>query len=429
METRRLSNAFIFEQPEKTPRGSVLYDHHLRLVGKSRLADFAGFLMPLWYSSITAEHQAVRTGAGIFDCTHMGVLEITGVDAAGLLEIVTTNFINDLQVGRARYAYILDAAGNVLDDIIVYRRGREKFMVVVNAVNEPKIKAYFSALQTGQAVIDPANPAANFKYNHMIRDMRDTSTGDDCRVDIAVQGPASQELIFSVINDETIRQAIGQLKPFAFIEADVGGIDCVISRTGYTGAKVGFELFIHPQKAGELWELLLQNAADFDAVPCGLGARDSLRVEAGLPLYGHELAGEYEISPFEAGYGWAVKLDKKFFIGKNAVQQRARDYNNIVVRLEVSGERGVRPVRQNDSVLNDTGDYLGPVLSCANTGKKQIALAYVGKDAVKENDSIGIYYLARNDRQIQQGRKQKAQKGDVLKADITGVVLSRFAKF
>jgi len=429
MKNSKLSNTFLFEQPEKSSTGSVLYQCHLKLIDKSRMADFAGYLMPLWYKSISAEHKAVRETAGLFDCTHMGIFEIAGSDAEVYLNLVTTNNVEKLQSGRAQYSYILDASGNIFDDIIIYRREREKFMVVVNAANEAKIKAYFSALQTGQAMIDPAKPATKLKYSPEIRDMRDTSSGGDSRVDIAIQGPASEKILFSIIEDKSARSLIEQLKPFCFIQTSVAGIDCIISRTGYTGAKIGFELFVHPEKGIESWDLLLKTSKEFSGLPCGLGARDSLRIEAGLPLYGHELAGKYNISPFEAGYGWAVKLEKEFFIGKEAVLQKAKDYNNKVVRLELPGQRGVRPVRQNDCVIDDNDKCVGFVLSCANTGEKQVALAYVSKDSVKENDSIGMYYLARNQRQIKQSRKESAKIGDSLKADITGIVLSRFEKF
>jgi glycine hydroxymethyltransferase len=424
-----LMGAFIFEPSPAAPVGSVLYNAHLKLVSQARLADFAGYLMPLWYSSITAEHRAVRRRAGIFDCTHMGIFEVAGKDAVGFLNTLTTNQITNLRKGYAQYSYILDAAGNVLDDIIVYRRGASKFMVVVNAANEPKIKAYFEALLQGQAPIDADHPSRTLKYKPKIRDMRDAATGTDCRVDIAVQGPASLGIIRSATADATVHKRIERLKPFRFIEASLDGIDCIISRTGYTGAETGYELYVHPQRAAALWNLLLKNAELFGGVPCGLGARDSLRIEAGLPLYGHELNGDLNISPFEAGYCWAVKLGKEFFVGKAAMQQRAKEYNMKVVRLELPGEKGVRPVRRKDCVLNTAGKCVGQILSCANTGEKQYALAYAVRQSLSENDAAGIYYLARNDRQAEEGRKKAVRKGQVLQADIKGTVLCRFAKF
>jgi len=310
------SGEFFFKNNEKAAIGSVLYEQHLKLIEKNRLAEFAGYLMPLWFSSISAEHNAVRESAGLFDCTHMGVLEFAGENAGDFLNTVATNDIGRLKIGSAQYSYVLDAAGNVLDDIIIYRRLQDKFMVVVNAANEPKIKAYLKALQNNEAVLDVENPTRKLGYKPVIRDMRDTGGGSDCRVDIALQGPVSMDLLLSIIRQKDSKERLRNLKSFQLIEIELEGIDCIISRTGYTGAKVCYELFVHPEKAAELWELLLEKGEPLGAVPCGLGARDSLRIEAGLPLYGHELAGEFNISPFEAGYGWAVKLEKDFFIGR-----------------------------------------------------------------------------------------------------------------
>jgi len=429
LKESKLSGEFVFELPEPEPIGSVLYREHLKLTDKSRMAAFAGFLMPLWYSSISAEHKAVRQAAGIFDCTHMGVLEVAGADAAGFLNSVTTNEIGNLAVGGAQYCYILDAAGNILDDIITYRRTGDKFMMVVNAANEPKIKAYLEGLINDEVVIDADRPSRKLEYKPAIRDMRDSNTGSDCRVDIALQGPASMNILFVLTKDRKVRERIENLKPFQFIEAAVEDIDCIISRTGYTGAKIGFELFVHPEMAPQLWDMILQNGRSLGLIPCGLGARDSLRIEAGLPLYGHELAGEFNISPFEAGYGWAVKLQKEFFIGKRAMEARARAYDMKVARVQLPGARGIRPIRQNDGVLNKDGKCIGFCLSCAKVGEKQVALVYVERQAIKEDDPVGIYYLARSQSQVRKGRKESVEKGQNLEADIVGTEVSRFKKF
>ena len=158
MQGSTSAGQFVFEQRATEPGPSVLYDEHVKLTSKSHIAAFAGYLMPLWYSSIAEEHRAVRERAGLFDCTHMGVLEVSGADAAEFLNLVTTNEVPSLKIGRARYGYILDAAGNVLDDIIIYRRGETNFMVVVNASNEPKIKFYLHELMEGRAAVDTEHP-------------------------------------------------------------------------------------------------------------------------------------------------------------------------------------------------------------------------------------------------------------------------------
>ena len=319
-----VTGRFSLEENRKTAVGSVLYEQHLKRTGKNRIAEFAGYLMPLWFSSISAEHNAVRESAGLFDCTHMGVLEFKGNDAQDFLNIITTNDVGRLRYGSAQYSYILDATGNILDDVIIYRRSEDRFMVVVNAANEAKIKAYLGALQNNEAAIDIGDPTRKLEFEPVIRDMRDCNSGSDCRVDIALQGPVSMEFLLSIVEDEKMKRQVRNMKPFTLVENELDGYNCIISRTGYTGAKIGYELFVHPDRAAELWALLLEKGKSFGIVPCGLGARDSLRIEAGLPLYGHELAGEFDISPFEAGYGWAVKLEKEFFIGQAAMHRRSK---------------------------------------------------------------------------------------------------------
>ncbi len=149
-----VSGRFVFQEINKTPSGTVLFEQHLMRIEKSRMADFAGYLMPLWFSSISAEHKAVRESAGLFDCTHMGVLEFDGEHAQDFLDAITTNNIKTLKIGCAKYSYILDAAGFVLDDIIIYRRKENNFMVVVNAANKTKIQAWLKALQNEETIID-----------------------------------------------------------------------------------------------------------------------------------------------------------------------------------------------------------------------------------------------------------------------------------
>jgi len=402
---------------------SVLYQCHLSLAQKSRLAPFAGYLMPLWYSSISSEHQAVRQAAGIFDCTHMGIIEISGRDAEDFLNLIATNDASTLQKGGAQYSYILDAQGHVLDDIIVYRRSRENFMVVVNACNEQKIKMYLAALQNGSVCIDQNNPGRTVPRRVEIRDMHNINGGEDYKVDMAVQGPVSLELL-SCLADDKQRAELANLKSFAFVEGLIGGTECIISRTGYTGAKVGFELFVHPAAATVLWRKLLEKGKDLGVLPCGLGARDSLRIEAGLPLYGHELAGPFDISPFEAGYGWAVKLDKEFFIGKDAVAERAQKMQMQVARIELPGQKGIRPVRQDDCVVNAKSECVGWVLSCAKVDDTQIALAYVKKNAAVEGAELAVHYMPRK-----ANHSQRTQLGVTIESDITGNVVSRFARF
>jgi glycine cleavage system T protein len=420
---------FNFSLPELPPKKTCLYDSHLRLTDKSRLAPFAGYLMPLWYSSISKEHAAVREKAGLFDCTHMGTLDVTGKDAIEFLNLISTNEVHKLADGAAQYSYILDAAGNVLDDIIVYRRSADKFMVVVNAANKDKIEAYITALQNGSAIIDAENPKRKCDLKVSVLRTDIAEAGKDAKVDIALQGPVSADVISDLLANKEEKGKLANLKPFHFMETKAAGIDVIIARTGYTGSKVGFELFVHPDNAPALWDLILEKGGPLGVEPCGLGARDSLRVEAGLPLYGHELDGEYDISPFEAGYGWAVKLEKDFFIGIAAMKRRAASYDMEIVRLELPGQKGIRPARQNDGVLDSNGKCLGWILSCAGVGQSQFAISYVIRGALEEAQNVGIYYLARSQGQVGQGKKQKINKMEILSADLSGKVVSRFAKF
>jgi glycine hydroxymethyltransferase len=406
----------------------VLYDEHIKRTNKSHICAFAGYLMPLWYSSIVEEHRAVRERAGLFDCTHMGVLEVSGDDAAAFLQATTTNDVVSLPVGRARYGCILDAAGNVLDDIIVYRRGETNFMVVVNAANEPKIKFYLYELVKGQVVVDADHPKRRLQYRPAIGDMRDPSRAQDRRVDIALQGPASVDTLAKLTDDASVVRRLSELKGFAFVEERLAGIDCLICRTGYAGSKVGFELFADPEQTPRLWNLILEAGQPLGVMPCGLGSRDSLRIEAGLPLYGHELNGKFNISPIEAGYGWAVKLEKDFFVGQSAMRRVAQTYEMEIARLELPATRGIRPIRQDDAIL-DAEVCVGWVLSAAKVDEKQYALAYVDRRAVREDKELGLYYLARSAGQVEQGRLQVVEKGRKLAADLAGTVVSRFAKF
>jgi len=416
---------FIFSAPKTDAVGSFLYEEHIKRVPHSRLAAFAGYLMPLWFSSIADEHRAVRENAGLFDCTHMGMLTLSGPEAQGFLNTVATNDVGQLEPGKAQYSYILNAQGQVLDDIIVYQRQQEDYLLVVNAANTSKIKAYLAGLLQDELMIDMDSPERSIGFRPALCDLHtDVENG---LVDIALQGPKSFEILCAVLHASD-RDAAMNLKPFQLVQSRIHDIPCIVSRTGYTGASLGVELLVHPAQAGVLWNQLLQQGESAGLLPCGLGARDSLRIEAGLPLYGHELAGEFDISPFAAGYPWAVKLTKDFFIGKAAMTKLAETCTETVVRLEIPGGRGVRPVRQHDPVLSPDGACRGWILSSASCGNKQIALAYVDK-ALAASTEVGLYYLARSAGQLKQGRKQSANKQEILTSDLSGVIATRFAKF
>lgn len=371
----------------------------------------------------------MRKRAGLFDCTHMGVLQFEGMLAENFLQFTTTNNIERLTDGKAQYGFFLDEQGHVLDDIIVYRRDEERYMMVVNAANEPKIKKWLASLKAGMEIKDAYGEIRGVPVLPDIVDLRHESMGPATRVDLALQGPASLELVTRLVDHKTARDRLPELRPFNFVETTLQGFEVILSRTGYTGAAMGFEIFAAGEQAGQVWDAILEGGADLGVLPCGLGARDSLRIEAGLPLYGHELAGKFAISPFEAGYGWAVKLDKDFFIGKGVMGENNESFVMTVARLEIPGRKGIRPVRENDAVLNGHGNCVGWILSSAKSGDSQIALAYIGRDSVSTGEEIGLYYVARNQRNIDQGKVENAEKGQSLDADIEGKVIERFAKF
>jgi len=429
LQTYTTVGRFTFEAGERTPVGSVLLEEHLKLTDRSHMAPFAGYLMPLWYSSISNEHRAVRESAGLFDCTHMGALEVTGPQARPFLNTVSTNHVDKLAPGRAQYGQVLDAAGAVIDDIIIFCRSDDCFMVVVNAANDAKVQAYFSALTSGKLVIDPDDEQRTLDHRPAVRDMRNVTMLGDCRVNLALQGPRAVSVLKAAGADDALAEQLMVLAPFHFVEGEIGGIDCLISRTGYTGAQVGFEVFVHPARAVEMWRRLLHKGVPVGLVPCGLGSRDSLRVEAGFPLYGHELAGRHNISPIEAGYGWAVKLDKPFFVGKTVMAAHAAEYDMQVMRGELPGDKGIRPAKPDDGVLDANGRCIGWVTSCAHAGRRQCALLYVERGALREGDTFGVYYAARRSSQAAQGRKEAVGRDEMLTADISGTVVSRFAKF
>ncbi|MCD4830937.1 MAG: glycine cleavage system aminomethyltransferase GcvT [Anaerohalosphaeraceae bacterium] len=408
------SQKFEFESPVLPPQTSALYRKHTALAAKSRIVPFAGYLMPLWYSSIAAEHSAVREKAGLFDCTHMGVLGFKGDGAEWFLNVLATNEVTALVDGKAQYSYILDTAGNILDDIIVYRKKANDFMVVVNAANESKIKAWLPIVKDYLG--------ATTEQLEII-DLKD-SANPQAKVDLALQGPASAECLSKITGEKT-----ENIKPFTFIKSKIDGVEVIISATGYTGAKTAFEIFVHPAKAPAIWDRILETGASDGIVPCGLGARDSLRIQAGFPLYGHELAGELNISPFAAGYRWAVKLKKEFFIGQDAIRQTAESFTQQVSRIELPGQKGIRPAREADGILDSQGLCIGSVLSCAGDGKNQIAMALINKAAATTGNDIGLYYLARSQSQLRQGKKDCVNLGEKLTPDIQGRIVSRFEKF
>jgi glycine hydroxymethyltransferase len=358
----------------------------------------------------------------------MGVLEVAGKGAERFLDLVTTNYVPRLRDQQCQYSYVLDPSGGVMDDIIVYRRGAERFMVVVNAANAEKILTWFQAVNARDVMIDDDDARMEVDATPAIRDLKHPSAGADRRVDLAFQGPRSLEVLAQVCDRPDLARRLAQLDRFEMAEGTVGaGIDLVIARTGYTGEEQGFEVFVHPDRARELFLLLLERGASVGVKPTGLGARDSTRTEAGFPLYGHELAGSLDISPFGAGYPGFVKLHKPFFVGREATLRREAERRSEIVRLELAGAQ-VRAVRPGDPVVDGRGRCVGSITSACYVGASQIALAYVERDSLREGARVAVFTLPRDGKSLAAEKaKDRLGTGDRVLLPIDGKVLPRFA--
>lgn len=408
-------------------RRTALHAEHQRL--GARLVPFAGWEMPVWYTSIAEEHRAVRVAAGLFDLAHMGVLEVSGPGAGRFLDLLTTNYVPALEVGKAQYSYLLDPDGGVVDDILIYRRsagpGGERYLLVVNAVNAEKVAAWLKAARSREYVVDRGRPDREVDAQPTIRDLRDPSSGEDRRVDLALQGPRSLAVLEAAIAEPGFREAVGRLSRFELVEGEVAGLPVLVSRTGYTGERLGFELYVHPERAVDLWRLLLDRGADLGLRPIGLGARDSLRTEAGFPLYGHELAGQHAISPFGAGYPGFVKLHKPFFVGRQAAIAAEDSRRSVVVRFRMN-ERGVRMARPGDPVVERRGECVGYVTSCAAVDGLQIGLAYVSRSVAAVGTPLGIFALGGSTRARPEKPKADLEPGDRVLIPEGATVVPRF---
>ena len=356
--------AFSWDEEENSQlQRTALYDTHVALGGK--MVPFAGWEMPVQYSSIMEEHLATRTAAGLFDVSHMGVFQAEGPDAMAFLDSVCGNDISSLEIGQSCYTHFLDPNAAVIDDLIVYRRALEKFLVVVNASNNDKDWAWLIAVKNGTVRVDNQNPTAvAFGRNVILQNLRDIEAGKEMRVDIALQGPKSRDILLKLGTDPISAAKIKNLGRSELCEAVVGGYDLVISRTGYTGENISFELFIHPEKSVAFWNDLLKVGAQAGLKPCGLGARDSLRTEYGLPLYGHEMAGPYNATVGEAGFAYFVKTYKPWFIGRDAFLEQEKNRKTELIRFRFAEQR-TKKAHSGDPVLNEKGKVIGRVTSCA----------------------------------------------------------------
>ncbi len=401
-----------------------LYENHVKLGAK--IIPFAGWEMPVWYTSVTEEHLATRKAAGLFDVSHMGVYQAEGPDAVTFLDSVCGNDIAALEIGKSCYTHFLDTEANVIDDLLVYRRQKEVYLVVVNASNDDKDWAWLNAVKDGKVMVDSLRPGASaFGKNVVLRNLRDRSAGAEMRVDIALQGPKSRDILLALGVDPETRKRIMKLKRTELCEAIVGEFDLVVSRTGYTGEKMAFELFIHPDHAPAFWDALVKAGESMGLKPCGLGARDSLRTEAGLPLYGHEMGGDLNLGVSDANFGSFVKTYKPWFIGRDTYLAKDAKRKGIVIRFRFQ-EKGVRMAHNNDPVLDKKGKVIGVVTSCAIDSEGFLTgQAYIEEKSNEDGAVIYIYQGAPDN--IGKQPNQLTQ-GDRVKLPSPALIISRFAK-
>ena len=414
---------FRYEEQEAEKRETPLCEEHLKLGAK--MVSFAGWKMPVSYTGVGEEHRAVRETAGLFDVAHMGVLEISGKHAASFLDTVITNYIRWIKQGESQYAHILGPDARILDDVMMYCRGRDLYMMVVNAVNEKKIWTWLNAVNSGKYLIDRDYPGKEIEGKVRLRNLKDASSGKDQRIDLALQGPNSLAILKKLAQKEEAKRKLVRIKPGEFIETELAGVEVLISWTGYTGEDVGFEIYLHPKNASLIWNLLLDEGKEFGIKPVGLGARDSTRIEAGLPLYGHELAGRYDIGSIGAGYGSFVKLHKPYFIGKKPFLEREAERKMEVVRFQMKSG-GVRPVKLGDPVVAAKGGYVGHVTSCALVKGIQLGLAYIDRNYVNEGTEVRIFPLPWDGKSPPERAKDKFILGDKVLLSHEAVFLSRF---
>src|SRR5438309_9282942 len=327
-----------------------LYEQH-RAMG-ARLVEFSGWEMPVQYSSILEEHEAVRTRAGLFDVSHMGEFKVEGAGALPFLQYLVPNDVSRLSIGQALYTQLCLPDGNTIDDLIIYHLADEHYMLVVNAGNIEKDFAWVE------------KQSKNFKDVHVVNQSDTTAL-------LALQGPAAQTILQPLTDVD-----LSSIKYYHFAPGQVDGINCIISRTGYTGED-GFELYCAPVDVGKLWNDLLAAGKPHGLLPAGLGARDTLRLEAGYCLYGHEL--DETTNPLEAGLGWTVKLAKGDFIGHDALAKAKEEGRK---RKLIGIEMVDRGVCRGGYAIYDNGQQIGALTSGAPspTFNKNIGMGY---DAVE----------------------------------------------
>jgi aminomethyltransferase len=345
-------------QPTARLKATALHSVHRRMGAK--MIDFGGWDMPLQYSGILEEHRAVRANVGVFDVSHMGEIEIQGPDAGALTDYVSTNAVARLQIGQAQYAGLLYEHGGFVDDILVHKIASDHYFLCVNASNQEKDYEHIAGVNQFRATADLAS---------------------DRYTQLAIQGPRALETLQKLTTADLA--AIGY---YHFIDSAVAGTRARIARTGYTGED-GFEIYFAPENSEHVWNQILDAGQEFGIKPCGLGARNTLRLEAGMALYGHEIHAS--ITPFEAGLDWIVKLDKGDFIGCTAlVRQKEQGVTRKLAGFEMTG----RGIGRDDYEVFLDGSPAGWVSSGgpSPTLNKNIGMCYLPAGRSKPGQRIQI---------------------------------------
>ncbi|MCA8995388.1 MAG: glycine cleavage system aminomethyltransferase GcvT [Planctomycetaceae bacterium] len=337
---------------------TALHDWHSSHGG--RMVDFAGWQMPVQFTSIVEEHHAVRQGVGLFDIAHMGRLWFSGPDAERFLDHILTNHVAKMKVGQVRYSLVCRADGGILDDVLVYRFD-DRFLLVVNASNRQKIVHWVDSHRGDYDVEFTDETEQSFM--------------------VAIQGPQALPLLQPHTETD-----LGSMKYYGVTQGQVAGHEATISRTGYTGED-GFEVIISKQNAESLWDALLKESSGISPLPCGLGCRDTLRLEAAMPLYGHEM--DESVDPITAGLGFGVKLDKDVFIGKEAIAQvKERDDLPHRIGLKLSGKR----IARQGAELYVGETRVGHVSSgtFSPTLQESIAMGYLPVEYIAQGTAVDV---------------------------------------
>jgi len=345
-------------ETEAALRRTPLHAVHRRMGAK--MVDFGGWDMPVQYSGVLEEHHTVRQRVAVFDVSHMGEIEVKGPEALKLVEHVTTNAASKLKNGQAQYSGLLYEHGGFVDDILVHKVDDQDYFICVNASNQDKDYEHIAANNNFDATVENAGP----RY-----------------AQIAIQGPRAIETLQKLTS-----VPLAPIRYYHFVDGTVSGTPARIARTGYTGED-GFEIYVHPAEATRIWDEILEAGAEFGIKPAGLGARNTLRLESKMALYGHEIGAS--ITPWEADLGWIVKLDKGDFIGRDAlVKQKEQGVTRKLVGFEMKG-RGIG--RDGYEVYVD-GEPAGWVTSGgpAPTLNKNIGLCYLPTSLAEVGRTIHV---------------------------------------